>query len=223
MPSTGIASLDKLLGEDGYPDRSAVLLVGPPGVGKEALGYWFTSSALAQGDFSFYVTKRSVREVLKDAGGFGVDYRERVPLWMAREGGQIKFNINDLPGLSFSIKETLKENANRRIRIVTDVLSSLLMLNPPETIYRFLTQLFEEAKHYDLVLLATIEEGMHPPQVLSAMQELFDGVLELKFYEEGLTALPLLRIKKMIGIPPRTGYFSFVFSRNGMELSAYGK
>jgi len=222
MASTGISSLDKLLGE-GYPDGSTVLIIGPPGIGKEALGYWFTNSGLSQGDFSFYVTKRSVKEVLKDANGFGIDYRQRVPLWMAREGGQIKFNISDLTGLSFKVKEALKENATRRIRVVTDVLSPILMLNPPETIYKFLTQLFDDAKHYDLVLLATLEEGMHPPQVLSAMQELFDGVLELRFYEEGLVARPLFRIKKMIGIPPQPSYFNFVFSRTGMELSAYGK
>ena len=222
MVSTGIPSLDRLL-VDGYPDRSAVLVIGPPGIGKEALGYWFTSSALTQGDFTLYVTKRSVREVLKDANGYGIDYRQKVPLWMARDGGQIKYNINDQSNLSFNIKEALKDNASRRIRIVTDVLSPLLMLNPPETIYRFLTQLFDEAKRYDLVLLAMLEEGMHQLSVVSAMQELFDGVLELRFYEEGLTAHPLLRIRKMIGSPPQAGYFNFVFSRGGMELSAYGK
>jgi KaiC/GvpD/RAD55 family RecA-like ATPase len=152
-----------------------------------------------------------------------VDYPQKVPLWMAREGGQIKFNINDLASLSVGIKDSLKQNSKRRIRIVTDVLSSLLMLNPSETIYKLLTQLFEEVKQYDSVFLATVEEGMHQPQALSAMEELFDGVIELKFYEEGLVALPLLRVKKMIGIPPEPGYFRFALSRNGMELSPYVK
>jgi KaiC/GvpD/RAD55 family RecA-like ATPase len=59
---------------------------------------------------------------------------------------------------------------------------------------------------------------MHQPQVVSAMQELFDGVIELKFYEERLTALPLFRIKKMIGTPTQPAYFKFSFSKNGMEL-----
>ncbi len=78
-------TLDRLLG-DGYPDKSAIPVVGPPGVGKEALGHLFTKSAPVEGDFSFYVTKRSVREVLRDAGGFGVNYQQRTPVWMAREG-----------------------------------------------------------------------------------------------------------------------------------------
>lgn len=40
---------------------------------------------------------------------------------------------------------------------------------------------------------------MHPPNVLAAMQQLFDGVVELKLYEDGLRVLPLLRIRKMKG------------------------
>lgn len=223
MPSTGVPALDQILGGDGYPDRSTVLAVGPPGIGKEALGYWFTRSGLVQDDFCLYVTRLPVREVLQDEKGLGVDTQEKVPLWFASEGGQIKFDINDLAGLSYNIKEVLKKNAHRRIRVVTDIISSLLMLNPPETIYRLLTQLFADVKQYDAVLLATLEEGMHPPQVLAAMQQLFDGVVEMRLYEEGLSVLPLLRIRKMRGVPPQPGYYNFSFSKIGMKVSTYGK
>ena len=198
-------------------------MVGPPGIGKEALGYWFTQSGLAQGDFCLYVTRLSVKEVLQDEKGFGIDTQQKVPLWFASEGGQVKYDVNDLAGISHNIKEILKQNPGRRIRIVTDVLSSLLMLNPPETVYRFLTQLFADVKQYDAVLFATLEEGMHPPQVIAAMQQLFDGVVEMRLYEEGLRVLPLLRVRKMRGIPPQPGYYSFSFTKVGMEVSPYGK
>jgi circadian clock protein KaiC len=221
LVSTGVPSLDNLLGRDGYPDKSAILVVGPPGIGKEALGYWFTHSGLVQGDFCLYVTRLSVREVLQDEKGFGIDTQQKVPLWFASGGGQIKYDVNDLAGLSFNIKEALKQNSTRRIRIVIDAISSLLMLNQPETIYRFLTQLFADVKQFDAVVLATLEEGMHQPQVLAAMQQLFDGVVEMKLYEEGLRVLPLLRVRKMRGSPPQPGYFNFSLTRNGMEVSAY--
>jgi len=196
-------------------------VVGPPGIGKEALGYWFTHSGLVQGDFCLYVTRLSVKEVLQDEKGFGIDTQQRVPLWFASDGGQIRFDVNDLAGLSFNMKEILKQNAGRRVRIVIDTISSLLMLNQPEVIYRFLTQLFADVKLYDAVLLATLEEGMHKPEVLAAMQQLFDGVVEMRLYEEGLRVLPLLRIRKMRGVPPQPGYFTFSLTRNGMEISAY--
>jgi len=220
LPSSGVPALDPLLG-DGYPDKSTILVVGPPGIGKEALGYWFTHSGLVQGDFCLYVTRLSVKEVLQDEKGFGVDTQQKVPLWFASDGGQIKYDVNDLTGLSYNIKETLKQNAGRRTRIVIDAISSLLMLNQLETIYRFLTQLFADVKQYDAVLLATLEEGMHQPQVLAAMQQLFDGVVEMRLYEEGLKVIPLLRVRKMRGSPPQPGYFNFSLTRNGMEVTAY--
>jgi len=222
LASSGVPALDKLLA-DGYPDKSTILVVGPPGIGKEALGYWFTHSGLVQGDFCLYVTRLSVKEVLQDEKGFGIDTQQRVPFWFASEGGQVKYDVNDLAGLSFNIKEILKQNAGRRVRIVIDTVSSLLMLNQPEVIYRFLTQLFADVKLYDAVLLATLEEGMHKPEVLAAMQQLFDGVVELRLYEEGLRVLPLLRIKKMRGVPPQPAYYNFSFARTGMEVSPYGR
>ncbi len=223
MVSTGLTALDKLLEGEGYPDRSAVLITGAPGIGKEALSYWFTQSGLVQGDFCLYVTRLATREVLKDAQAFGLDFKQRVPFWIAREGGEIPYEYSDLAKLSFSIKEVLKKNAGRRIRVVADVFSPLLLLNPPENIYRFLSQLTADIKQYDSVLLATLEDGMHTPQVVAAMQALFDGVLEMRVYEEGLSYVPILKVRKMLGVPPLPGYFNFSFTKTGMEIGAYAK
>jgi circadian clock protein KaiC len=222
MASSGIQSLDRLLG-DGYPDRSTILVVSPPGIAKEALGYWFTDSGLRQGDFCLYATRLPVNDIIRDAKAFGVDYSQGVPLWIANKGGQMKLELNDLANLSFKIKGFLNENGDRRIRIVTDALSSLLLLNQPESIYRFLSQLFEEVKEHDATFLATIEDGMHSSQVLTAIEHLFDGVVELKLYEEGMRAQPLLRILKMRGAQVTQGYFSFSFTHNGMEVTPYVK
>ncbi len=223
MASCGFASLDKLLGHDGYPDRSAILAVGPPGIGKEALGYRFIYSGMVQNAFCLYATPLSVRDVLQDVQAFGIDTSQKVPLWFAGGGGQVAYNVNDLASLSFNIKELLKKNSGRRTRIVVDSFSPLLMLNPPETVYKFLSQLIAEVKNFDVTLFGTLEEGMHPPQVLAAMQLLFDGVIELRFFEEGLRLLPLMRIKKMRGAPPEAGYYRFSISKSGMEVSAYVK
>jgi circadian clock protein KaiC len=219
LPSTGLEELDKLLG-DGYPDRSAILVVGPAGIGKEALRYSFVRSGLVQGDFCLYLTKSTPNEVLHDIRGYGFD-SNRVPFWFARDGGEVRLDVNDLASLSFNVKDVLKKNAERRIRIVTDVLSSLLVLNDTETIYRFLFQLFSDIKQYDVVLVATMEEGMHDPKVVSTMTELFDGVIEFKLYEEGLRVTPLVRVRKMRGTPSEPGYYGFALSKGAMELSAY--
>jgi KaiC/GvpD/RAD55 family RecA-like ATPase len=223
LASSGFSSLDKLIGHEGYPDRSAILAVGPPGIGKEALGYKFTYAGLSENDFCVYATTLTVRDVLQDVKAFGIDTSQKVPLWFAGAGGQVEYSVNDLASLSFNIKDLLRKNSGRRTRIVIDSFSPLLMLNPPETVYKFLGQLIAEVKNYNATLFGTLEEGMHLPQVLAAMQLLFDGVIELRFYEDGLRLLPLMRIKKMRGAPPEAGYYRFSISREGMEISAYVK
>ena len=199
------------------------MVVSRPGRAKEALGYWFTLTGLVQNDFCMFVTKLSVRDVVRDAKGFGVDYSQRVPLWMASNGGQLKLDLNDLAGLSFNIIAVVAKNSEKRMRITLDALSSILMLNPPETVYRFLSQLFAEIKQRDAVFLATLEDGMHAPQVVTAMEQLFDGVIELKLFEEGMQARPLLRVLKMRGAQPQVGYFNFTLTHRGMEVSPFAR
>jgi class 3 adenylate cyclase/KaiC/GvpD/RAD55 family RecA-like ATPase len=217
---SGIESLDQIIG-GGYPSRSTVLVIGPPGIGKEAIGYWFTHLGLTDNEFCIYATRLSTRAVLHDVKAYAVDFAQRVPFWFSGDGGEVKLNLNDLASLFTNFEEIVRKNGARRIRIAMDITSSLLMLNSPEVIYKFLSQLFDQLKHYDSVLVATLEEGMHSPNVMAAMQQLFDGVIELKFYEKGLSVIPLLRIKKMRGVPPLPGYFNFFFSKTGMEVRAF--
>ena len=186
MVSSGVASLDQLLG-DGYPDRSTILVVGPPGIGKQALGYWFAHSGLVQGDISLYVTRFAVHEVLQDVRGFGIDPRQMGPIWLASDSRESRYDANDLASIGSNILEILKKNAGRRVRITIDTLSSLLILNSPETVY------------------------------------IFDGVVELRMYEDRLRLLPLLRIAKMRGLTPSHGYFHISFSKTGIEVSVYVK
>ncbi len=197
LTSTGEPSLDNLLGGSGYPDKSAVLIAGGAGSGKEILGYRFIQSGLRLGDFCLYVTRSSVREVLEDAKGSGFEFQNGLLFWISSEGGQVKYEPSDLIKLSFRIKEVLKKNSERKTRIVLDVCSPLLMLYPPDTIYKFLDQLFADVKQYDAILLATFEEGMHPQNVLAAMQQLFDGVIEFRLTGKGENQF---YVKKMRGI-----------------------
>jgi len=101
--STGLSSLDQLLGSDGYPDRSAVLVEGPPGIGKEALCYWFIRSGLIQGDYCLYATHRPVSDVLRDMKGVGVS-TERVPEWIASFGSRARMDLRDTTSISVNIK-----------------------------------------------------------------------------------------------------------------------
>jgi len=223
LPSTGVPALDEMLGGMGYPQKSSVLVVGPPGVGKEALGYLFAQYGLQSGDFCLYVTKLSVAEIQQDQKALRMGGIGGKQAWIAREGGQAELNIKDPRGLLDEIKHLLDENTGRKARVVMDILSPLLMLNPLETAYQLVGELLAEIKKHDAVLLATLEEGMHPTTAYAAMQELFDGFLEMSLYRAGLRVLPLLRVGKMRGTNPSQGYYVFSFTQAGMSLQpAYG-
>ena len=160
MVSTGVPSLDHLLGEDGYPDRSSILVVGPPGIGKEVLGYWFVRSGLVQGDYCLYTTHRPVSDVLRDMKGVGIG-TDRVPEWFSSSGSPIRCDLKDATSISYNIKEAVHRNKERRVRVATDVMSPLLVLNPLESMYSYWSQLLSDLKQQDSVVFALAEEGMH--------------------------------------------------------------
>jgi KaiC/GvpD/RAD55 family RecA-like ATPase len=216
LVSTGVPTLDQIL-NDGYPDKSSILVLGQSGLGKQALGYWFTQSGLIQGDYCLYVTHRPVADVTRDMRGFGIG-TDRVPDWIASSGSAVKCDLRDTTSISYNIKQALSRNTNRRVRIVTDVLSPLLVLNPSESMYSYWSQLVEEVKHYDAVILALGDEEMHTPATIASMEHLFDGVIELKLFEEGLSVTTVLKVRQMLGQPPMPGWFRFSFVRGMMEV-----
>jgi len=217
LVSTGVPTLDQIL-NDGYPDKSSILVLGQSGLGKQALGYWFTKSGLTQGDYCLYVTHKPVTDVTRDMKGFGIG-SDRVPEWIASSGSPVKCDLRDSTSISYNIKQALARNADRRIRVVTDILSPLLVLNPSESMYSYWSQLVDEAKRYDAVILALGDEEMHTPATIASMEQLFDGVLELKLFEEGLSVTTVLRVRQMLGQPPLHGWFRFSFVHGMMEVT----
>ncbi|SRR5579864_265516 len=183
MPSSGLLSLDGILEGGGYPEKSAILIIGPPGIGKEALCYLHAKAGVDEGAMCLYMTTLSMREIVEDERSFGIDATRQSAVWMAREGGQEKPDLKDLARLKKQVETFLIQNQNRKIRIVADILSPILMLNPADTAYGFVDWLLTEAKQHDTVLVATLEEGMQPVQAQVAMQRLFDGVIELTFHK----------------------------------------
>jgi len=214
--SSGVEALDRIL-DGGYPRASSVMVSGPPGIGKEALGYWFLRSGLLRGDFCFYVTHRPVADVLRNMQAFGI-VTNQLPEFMASIGSQKRCTLADPTSISFEIKSVIQLNKNRCMRIVTDILSPLLVLNSTESMYRYWSQLLADAKNYDTVFMAYAEEAMHTQSTFASMEQIFDCLIEMKVYEQGLLLTPLLRVKKMLGLPPIEGYFKFSFGRNRMEI-----
>ena len=190
-------ALDNVL-RGGYLDRSAILIEGLSSNEKEGLVYEFLRSGLDHGDFCLYVTRLSPAEVLSDAKALGIDL-DRGTFWMCPEHGDRSYIPEDLASISFGIKGVLKEHEARRTRVVFDLPSQLLIASPSDSVFRFLGQLLADLKRYDTTLVATVQEDMHPPQILAGLELLFDGVLGVR---RSAKANVEVMIKKMRGVNP---------------------
>lgn len=195
MASCGVPALDELLA-GGYPRKSAILVEGQSGNEGDILAYMFIQSGLKHGDFCAYVTRLLPSEVITDARAFDVDFASPGPRWMSPEDGDRIYSPNDLATISFGIKDIMKGQESRLSRVAFDGLSQLLMLHSADSVYRFVSQLLPEMKKRDVVLLATIQTAMHQPQVLSAIELLFDGIIEIGRTGQGELQV---NVKKMRG------------------------
>ena len=192
-------ALDKVLG-GGYLDRSAILIEGVSSNEKEGLVYEFIRSGLDLGEFCLYVTRLSPVDVLTDARALGIDL-DRGTFWMCPEHGDRNYMPEDLASISFGIKAVLKEHEGRKTRVALDLPSQLLISSPSDSVFRFLGQLLTDLKKYDATLVATLQEDMHPAQILAALELLFDGVMGVRRSAQTIVEV---KIKKMRGVNPLT-------------------
>ena len=200
MFSSGVPELDALL-SGGYPEKSAILIVGPPGLQKESIGYRFISSGPGN-DVCVYVTRLASSEVLGDMEARGMARAGAETLWISSSEETRRYTPDDLASISSKVKGTISGEPGRRTRVVFDSLSPLLIYHSPDSVYRFLAQLIAEVKRHDACFLALLDGGMHPSAVVASMEDLFDGVMHLEPAEGGQT---LLKVVKLRGSDVRPG------------------
>jgi TolB-like protein len=215
LASTGVPVLDNILA-GGYPEKSAILVEGFSSNEKETLGYEFIRTGLDLAETCLYVTRLSQGDVVSDAKALGIDL-DKGTSWMCPEGGDRGLVPEDLASISFGIKGALKENVGRKVRVVFDLTSPLLMENSTDSVYKFLGQLLPDLKRSDTVLVATVQEDLHQPQVIAGLELLFDGVLEVK--RSGETEVEV-KIKKMRGIKPTSSSTLISLGKGVPKLSA---
>lgn len=196
LASSGVPTLDGLLG-GGYPSRSAILVEGRSGNERDTLIYQFVQIGLGRGEFCAYVTRHHPSEVISDAKALGIDLGGSHPYWISPEGGDRGYSLDDLATISFSIKEVLRSRAGGSSRVAFDGLSQLLMLHSTDSVYRFLSQLLPELKKSGVVILFTLQDDMHQPQVVSSLELLFDGVVRVLRAGNGETEV---QVNKMRGV-----------------------
>ncbi len=230
--STGVDELDKLI-EGGIPVGSNILLVGPPGVGKTIFVLAFTSKAIANGDCCIYVCVDQLpEEVQYSLQKFGLNVKS------AQDEGRLIFidvyswrfgkipkdkrwyvsNIVNLNELLIRISEAMKsineKFPEKRIRIVLDSISTLIMYAEFIPVFKMLQLLAARSKLMKAVGLYTLEAGVHEPKVSAGISYIMDGVIEMKWEGEKR----YIRILKMRATTHRRDWIPFEIDEEGIKL-----
>jgi KaiC/GvpD/RAD55 family RecA-like ATPase len=215
----GVEFLDDLL-QGGLPKKSVILIEGTSGIGQSVLLYHFLNDGVKNKEKCIYVfSGRLIEEILDEFDSYKMDVRDKDLIWIDASNTDqkaIQCDLSELYTLSSAIKNVIEQNEKKEIRLAMDIISPILMANNPSEVYKFLSSLITELKKNDVTALFVIEDAMHDPQIVASIEQLCDGVIEMKAIEKDLEIETVLKIKKMRNVPPFQRYYKYEVTSDGI-------
>lgn len=192
----GVPALDQaLLG--GAPKGSLILVLGPPGAGKSILGELFLHVGLQEGEKAFMVstseTDQSIAETMSQFSWTqGVAERLRVlDCYSWRLGGKrSKYSapLTSLTDVSVSLTKVFgdaKVGPDGNERIVVDSFTDFVRYAGVSKSLKFLDSLRAKLREHSVTGLLLLEEGVHAPRTVAAVEYSTDGTVKMRVSEEG--------------------------------------
>jgi len=200
---TGYEELDKLL-FGGIPRNYAVILTSPSCDERDLLIKKFLEEGVKNGEVTFHIVAKA-----NESKNLAEEFQSNFYLFVCNP--QADKIIKDMPNV-FKLKgvENLTDinialsSAFRKLkslkgprRACIEVVSDILLQHRAVQTRRWLNALIPELKSKGVTTLAVMDPGMHSPQEVRAILDLFEG--EINIYEKETTEGPrkFLKIKKM--------------------------
>jgi circadian clock protein KaiC len=220
VASTGVPSLDALIGAGGFPAHSATVVVGSSGTGKTTLGLHFLSRCTPQEPglmFGFFETPHRLRA---KARAFGFDFEAleaggALALMWHSQGEHV------LDELAHRLLAEVSARGARRVLI--DGLSGFFESAVyPERITRFFSCLTNELRRLGVTVMMTMETvdvvGTSVP-LSFGISGFVDNLLLLRFAESGGRIKRLLSITKMRDSHFEPGIHEMRIGGAGIEIA----
>ncbi len=193
---TGIEKLDEIL-KGGVPEKSSILLLGPPKSGKTTFGIQFLFEGLKNNEYGVCIlTNNFPEDFVKQFERFGnltpilqngllrfVDcYSVHVGISKSNTVFIIRVNgPTALSEISIAMSEILRVlPANSIKRIVIDSISTLLLYNSPSLVLELVQILNGKAKNSNANTVFLVEEGTHSETDIMTLSSIADGVFHMK-------------------------------------------
>lgn len=228
---TGVRRLDQLLG-GGIPAGSAVLVYGPPFLGKEALAHRFVQHAVEAGVPAICVlTNTATADVRNELAQGSPGYVEGEARHLARfvdtysrsigaEDGwpdaQYLDGALDLNGISLAVNKAQAGviGEHDAHALVLDSISTLVAYSNAGTAFRFLQTLIGRTRRVGATSLFLMDHGMHAEADVQMFKHLMSGVIEVR----DANGKSQMRVEGL-GAPVGVGWVDYKFDANGFEVT----
>lgn len=198
-----------------FPDNYTILVRGSPGSGKYDFALSMTKKYLQEGYKTVFITtERSPKEIEEKLTEFGVSkhlgnlYFMDGSLWSKEdrqkwllEGNKKVINVQrEAPfRVVLELSQGLEELGSS-VKIIFDSLSSFLFRSDTEDALRSFTKINSLMKEKFGFAIYTIHEDLHSPKVYSELESLTDGVIEMRYVDQGGAIMRQVRIKFLKGL-----------------------
>jgi circadian clock protein KaiC len=215
--STGVASLDAMLGGKGYFRGSSILLGGGAGTGKTSMAAHFVDAACARGErclmFSF---EESPSQLTRNMGSIGLDLNR----WI--EKGLLRFHASrpSLQGLEPHLAMMISEIEEFRPEVtVVDPLSALLSIGTGRQTEGMLLRLVDHLKSVGVTALYTTLQNEDEQSGL-AVSSIMDTWIRVENQRAGKDLVRQLHIVKSRGMAHSAEMRTMNITSAGVILSA---
>lgn len=232
---TGVSGLDALT-EGGFPKKAAIVIQGRIGSEKSMFGTQFIAEALASDNSALVVLNNtSVDEFRNFLSRFDIDalhyekerklcyvdcYSWRTePVRDFEEKWPVIRVERDLSSMGVGIQRAAKWLAPTPVkRAYLELLSPFLKHFDFDPVYDFTQVLKARLKDEGFTSIFILELGMHDSQVVSSIQEIFDGVIDVKVESEGEEIRRSLVVMHMKDTALRPHYYPINVGEAGVTV-----
>ena len=229
--TSGVKRLDALL-DGGIPGGSAVLVYGPPFLGKETLAHRFFLANLAQGVPGVMVlTNQATGDFRTALTGLDPAYLQQEKKGLAKYVDTYSRSIGadgsipnaefldgalDLNGISLAVNKSQRDfiGTHDQNVLVLDSVSTLIAYSNPQTAFRFLQTLIGRIRRVGATAMFLMDHGMHPEADVQMFKHLMTGVIELK--DGG--GKPQIKVEGL-GAPAGQGWVEYKFSDTEFDIT----
>ncbi len=197
---TDLGKFDAFI-KNGFPEKTTVLLLGPPKSGKTLLGLQYLFAGLSADEYGVCIVTNNFPEdmvsrfqAFGDAGKFlkkgllhfvdcysihaGVEKENTV--FIVRVNGPTA-----LTEMGIAMTQILKKvPKGKKLRIMVDSISTLLLYNKPTIVAEFVQSMVNKTKSLNASAFFMVEEGMHEERDTTMINSLLDAVIILRQKEK---------------------------------------